>query len=340
VIAALALASVIAVPAAPAQSTDADAPDRLFTAQGLELRSDERVFVLFAALNALGYSEETERKGPPLRAPVFHPIRVEVREALRKVDTAGVKAMFEQNPAEIEVYLEAILASGTDDKGSSAEAKKIASSLDALTQFRNKAELTKLFDSIAAEQRTIAKDLKARIEKDFAEAQRVLGAQVRAPASLVVVPNPLDGHDAVRVVETKERTYIVAGPGFPAAERAVLSHALGPALKKAIDSAWGTAGGQRYAKHWESLKGTFRNARRYPDGRAYLSENIARVLTFKIRAKVDGRPVTKEAEEDYLDELNKEGFRWSRFVARALDGVDGSEPFESALVKGLTRSAP
>src|SRR5579864_1523492 len=84
-------------------AAEADAPDRLITEQGLELRSDERVFVLFAALNALGYSEETERKGPPLRAPVFHPIRETVREALRKPDEAAkmsaVKAMFEQNPA-------------------------------------------------------------------------------------------------------------------------------------------------------------------------------------------------------------------------------------------------
>ncbi|MEM7677401.1 MAG: hypothetical protein AAF449_15490, partial [Myxococcota bacterium] len=60
-------AFALALPTA-AQATE-DTPDRLFTMHGVELRVDEDVFVLFAALNAAGYAEETERKGPPLRAP-------------------------------------------------------------------------------------------------------------------------------------------------------------------------------------------------------------------------------------------------------------------------------
>src|SRR5687768_3036022 len=68
----------------PTASGISDAPDKLITAHGVEIRNDERVFVLFAALNGLGFSEETQRKGPPLRAPVFHPLRAQIRDALRK----------------------------------------------------------------------------------------------------------------------------------------------------------------------------------------------------------------------------------------------------------------
>ena len=61
------LASAVALAASTGQI--ADAPDRLISAHGIEIVSDGRVFVLFAALNGLGYSDETQRKGPPLRAP-------------------------------------------------------------------------------------------------------------------------------------------------------------------------------------------------------------------------------------------------------------------------------
>src|SRR5688572_16050479 len=108
-----------------ASTAAADAPDRLITKHGVELRADERVFVLFAALNALEFNEETRRKGPPLRAPEFHPIRVQIRDALRAQDDAGnlagIRSMFEANPAEIEVYLEAVLGG----EGLSSDAQKL-----------------------------------------------------------------------------------------------------------------------------------------------------------------------------------------------------------------------
>src|SRR5688572_25489815 len=127
-----------------ASTAAADEPDRLITKHGVELRADENVFVLFAALNALEYNEETRRKGPPLKAPVFHQIREKVRNALRQGDkknaTAGIKKLFDENPAEVEVYLEAILA-GDKDKPS-VEAAKLKGKISAIEKFRNDAELT------------------------------------------------------------------------------------------------------------------------------------------------------------------------------------------------------
>src|SRR5262245_60690690 len=152
----------------------ADAPDRLITRHGVELVADENVFVLFAALNALEYNEETRRKGPPLKAPVFHPLREKVRDALRqaakKGATTGIKKMFDDNPAEIETYLEAILA-GDKDK-LSPEATKLKGKIAAIEKFRTDAELVALFDQIAEEQRTLGTVLKKNLEADFEAAQK------------------------------------------------------------------------------------------------------------------------------------------------------------------------
>jgi hypothetical protein len=172
------------------------------------------------------------------------------------------------------------------------------------------------------------------------EAERMLKmGEIRAPLSLVVVPNPLDGHDVVRVVDTKEKTYLVTGPGFPAAERAVLEVALASALKKPLDAAWASPGGQRYAKAWDAVKSTPR-AKRYADGKAYLGATLAKIVAFKVRQKLEGK-ASKDAEEDFADEItNRDGLKWGRVALHALDGWDGNEALESALSKGLARSAP
>jgi hypothetical protein len=320
-----------------------DAPDKLITAHGVEIRSDERVFVLFAALNGLGFSEETQRKGPPLRAPVYHTLRVSVRDALRKADTdghmGGIRAMFDANPAEIETYLEAILSESPQNL--SPEAKKLVEPLAALEAFRQKADLVKLFDSIAVEQRNLSKDLKARLEKDFGEAQKQLGnKELRSPTSVVVVPNPLDGHDSVRVVRTKDKTYIIAGPGLAAAQKSILEGALRRHVEAAVDQVWNTPSGSKYAKHWDTLKGTSRITRYWPEGKSYLADTLARTLTFKIQAKLAGTSAKKDAEDDFVQDLNKADLRWAPFVMRALDGFDGSEPIETALPKLLAKSYP
>ncbi|MCK6551475.1 hypothetical protein L6R52_36905 [Myxococcota bacterium] len=332
--------------ALPSAAQGADAPDKLFTLQGVELRSDERVFVLFAALNGLGYAEETERKGPPLRAPVYHPIRVQVRDALRKADeaglTAGIRQLFDEQPAEIETYLEAVLAADVGDANLSPQAKKLAASAGpVIDQFRQQAGLVKLFDTLANEQRGHAKELKARLEKSFGDAAKVLGlSYLKAPTSLVVVPNPLDAHGSVRYVRAKDRVYVVVGPGFKTAEKAVLETAMSGALRPTVDAAWTTSSGQKYAKHWETLKNTPKIAGRWTDGRAYLADTLAALFLYRLQAKAEPAKATKEAEEELLEDLNRQGLRWARIVMRALDGYDGGEPLDGALPKLLGKSFP
>lgn len=315
-----------------------DAPDRVISTQGVELRNDERVFTLFAALNGLGFAEETARKGPPLRAPEFHPLRVKIQDAMRKANEsgqlAGVRQLFEEHPAELEVYLQAVLGG----EGLSKEAERLASGLGVLETFRQKADVAKLFDSVALEQRALAKDLKTKIERDFSSGTRLLGLKdLRAPTTLVVVPNPLDGHDSVRVVRSKDTTYLIVGPGLVTASRAVLETSLRARLAPAVDATWSTAPGAKFAKSWDGLKGSPRIGRSWSDGKAYLTDTLARVLTFKVRSKTQEPKEKRESEEDFLDEATRSDLRWARALLRALDGQEGAEPIDTALPKILSR---
>ncbi len=314
-----------------------DAPTKLITDHGVELRADEDVFVLFAALNAAGYAEETERKGPPLRAPVFHAIRVDVRDALRKVrdkeSMEEVRKLFENNPGEIEDYLSAALADGKVEL--SPAAKKIRPKLDGVfSKLRDEAELVTLFDTLAEAQRNHAKELKTKLEADFAAASKILGGdKLRGPASLVVVPNPLDGHGMVRVVDHGKTRYLVVGPGFPTAERAVLEAALRDALAEPVKAAWGQARG--FARSWDGLKTSKRIRTQFEDGPNYLTEALTAAVAHSVLSKR-----SRDADDDFIDEQAKNGQRWARAALKLLETADKGAPLATELPKVVGKVTP
>ncbi len=319
-------------------ATTVDAPMRLVTDHGVELRADEQVFLLFAALNALGYAEETERKGPPLRAPVFHDIRVDVREQLRKSkdkpSMGEIKALFEKNPAKIEAYLKAVLGRGTGKLNGTAA--KLEGKLKSLDTFRNDAELKAIFDKVASAQRNHAKKLKKLLEEDFAATAKQLGLKkFKAPLSLVVVPNPLDGHAIVRSVKVGKTRYLIVGPGFASARRTVLKASLRPLMASYAKASY--AKGKRFARHWTGLKTSKRFTRRYPNGEAYLAETLTRAIAYRVRAKLN-KKMSRDADEDFIDEQAKNGLRWARAVLKLLDKHKEGESFEEALPKLLAKA--
>lgn len=322
----------------------ADAPDRLITAHGVELSSDGRVFVLFAALNALGYSDESERKGPPLRAPVYHPVRESVREAVRKLDPAKLaelRKFIEQHPAPIEAYLSAVLAQDLAlDKPIDelpASAKNLAGVVPLIKKLGAEPALTKIFDDVALEQRKHALELMGRLDKTFAAApQHVGGTGLRAPGRLVVIPNPLDSHGAVRTVELGKTTYLVVGPGLESATKATLQASLRPLAK--TWAAKGYAGAAKLKRHWDGLKGIKSINSRYKDGEAYAAETLTRAVAYKILSSGSVKATT-ESEEDFAERESKNGLRWMRAVVQALD-ARGKEPMDTGAAKILAKANP
>lgn len=322
--------------AALAPAAPVDAPDRLITAHGVELRADENVFLLFAALNAAGYSEETNRKGPPLRAPVFHEIRVDVREQLREAAKApsmsAVRKVFEANPNEIEAYLSAVLEARTKSNLASAV-------LPVLNTFRTESKLTKVFDKVAEDQRDHAQELKVLLEKDFKLAQTLLGApNLRAPKHLVVVPNPLDGHAMVRSLKIGDQNFLVVGPGSDTARAAILKLALRPAVAEMVKAAYPRAKGFR--RSWDGLKTSRRIAQRYIDGENYLTEALAETITHRLALLSAGTKDTREADEDFIDEQARKGMRWARATLRLLDKKEAGSPLSEQLPKLVSKLSP
>lgn len=319
-----------------ASAAPADAPDRLITTHGVELRADEDVFLLFAALNAAGYSEETNRKGPPLRAPVFHEIRVDVREQLReareKASMGAIRKLFEANPKEIEDYLAAVLT-----EGESSKLGQIANPV--LKTFREESNLTAVFDKVAEDQRDHAKILKDLLEKDFVQARLLTGdPNLRAPQNLVVVPNPLDGHDMVRRLKIGETDFLVVGPGTATARAAVLEMALRPAVAKMVAEAYPRAKG--FKKSWDGLKTSRRIAQRYVNGENYLTEALTQALAHRVTLTSAGVKDTREADEDFIDLQARQGMRWSRAALRLLERSDNSQPLSQELLNLVTKVNP
>lgn len=319
-------------------SASQDAPDRLLSTHGVELRADENVFLLFSALNVAGYAEESERKGPPLRAPVFHEIRESVRDELRKYRAEpAVQAMtevFEQNAVELEDYLAAALAGG----GLSPAAKALQPKLQpALTEFKNKVQFLTVFDKLADDQRAHAKKLLKAINADLTAAAKMLGdAEFRAPQNLVVVPNPLDSHAVTRRVGTKTETILVVGPGMTTARRAILEESLRPTIRELVKANYRSA--PLFAKSWSNLKTSRRIARRYKNGENYLTEALTRAVAYRVQATVDGK-AGREADEEFIDSQAKSGMRWARGALRVIDKLAGKS-MKSGLARALARTSP
>lgn len=322
-----------------------DAPDRLITAHGVEISNDGRVFVLFSALNALGYSVETERKGPPLEAPVFHEIRTRIREDLRKLDGEGkldaLKAYFDKNPAQLEAYLQALFshdlalhALGTAPGG---KAKDLAGVAPLIAKFGSLPEVEALFDKVTVDQRELARSLMKEVERDFAEARKLLGSpSYRAPTSLVVVPNPLDAHGSARRVTVGSTTYLVVGPGLETARTAVLTAALEISARDWAKAHFSKA--PKLKKSWEGLRSVRRISAQYGSAERYLAENLSRVLAFKVRSK--GAKDLRSEEEDFFDQTAKDGLRWTRPVLRALDEGALSEPLSESMNRLFQKANP
>ena len=319
-------------------SASQDAPDRLFTAHGVELRADEDVFLLFAALNVAGYAEESERKGPPLRAPVFHNIRQSVRDALRRYkdrpSVTAVTSVFEKNAVELEDYLAAALADGA----LSPAAQKLQPKLQPVLQkFKQDVDLVKVFDELGKVQRDHAVGLLKGINSDLAAAVKTLGDPAyRAPLNLVVVPNPLDSHDVTRRVKTPKETILVVGPSDRVARQAVLEEALRPKIRALVKANYRSA--KLFARSWAGLKTSRRIAGTYQDGQNYLTEALTRAMAFRIRAQAEKR-AGAEADEEFVDEQAKSGMRWARGALRVIDKLKGGN-VATGLGRALARTSP
>ncbi|MEM6368357.1 MAG: hypothetical protein AAGD10_16100 [Myxococcota bacterium] len=326
--------ALLTLPLALAAAVE-DAPTKIFTESGVEIRLQEEVFQLFAALNAAGYSEESERRAPPLSAPVYHELRVEVRDALRELRdqpvTDEVRKLFEANPYPVEDYLAAMVA-GPGDRISD-NAKKLRSRLGPLEKFAEAASLTALFDRLAEAQRALAKGLSTEIETGLGRAGEVIAdPKFRAPTSMVVIPNPLDSHDAYRSFEIGTERFVVVGPGLSSGRDRIVYTAVEPYIRAVVDRNWGVA--SKWRTHWDGVKLSKRILRRYKDGKNYMTVALARALVHRIGGEEE------EADDIFVDEQAREGMRWARIANRVWAKAEPGVPFARQARGLVTKYGP
>ncbi len=245
--AALALA-LFTAPAALAD--EADWFTSLYTGEGIELRADERVFTLYALLNAMGYDEAPVAREFPLPRHQFHPVRQEIRTKLLAADPAvrdQANKFFDAHPRPIDRYLAYAVQSSAPPFSSGAKAKDVQDVKGLETLLKSvytQWNLQDLMGQVQAEYRKALKAWLPVVDAPVQRARRLLKLDDKAPQSLLVM-NLLEAENKVVGVMGDGEVVLVVGPSArPDVQALVTEYArvfVEPLVAKKAQSGW--AGG-------------------------------------------------------------------------------------------------
>lgn len=255
-----ALSAVVVLFGASFAHAEADWFASLYTGEGTELRADERVFTLFALLNAMGYDQAPIAREHPLPRHQFHPVRQEIRQKLLAADPEVRKqanAFFDAHPRPVDRYLAYTVHSDAPPFASGAKAKDLQDlkGLEALLRtVHAQWKLGELMAQVQAEYRKSLKGYLPVIDAPMQKARQYLGVGEGGPQSLVVV-NLLEAENTVRGVMGDGEVVVVVGPSAkPDVEGVVTEYArvlVAPRVSKKAQSSW--AGGSALLREAQLL---------------------------------------------------------------------------------------
>ncbi|HWV37141.1 MAG TPA: hypothetical protein VN033_01570 [Vulgatibacter sp.] len=287
----------------PAMASAQDWASTIYSEGGVELRIDERIFTLYAALNELGLDDAPVTRRDPLPKREFDPVRRQVRDAIvMNPDLrARFEAFFDQHPLPLRAYVAYTLALGDapafklEGKGpAGSESLKGFEAL--LAEFYGSARIKEIYAKLVDGQREVLKRFRTGVDAPIAEIRKALEKKADDDApQVVVVVNLLDGRGASHGIAMDEEIYLVVGPEA-AGE--------GPIDPLPIARAFARAELQPMAKgKGAALKGSRELVRTlqafYPVGSNvddWVIENLAR--TVAIKAVVSGDQVGKAMDEE------------------------------------------
>jgi len=213
----LLLAATAPAPAPAPAAAQGDWFASLYTGEGIELRADERVFALFAVLNAVGYDQGPVTRKEPVPKVLYHPVRAQVRQRVIGGDAEVKKAadaFLDAHPVGLRRYLAYAASAAPPPFASGAKAKDLQD-LKGLEGILQKAwtgwKLDELMGTVQGEYRKVLKSYLASIDAPMQKARDLLKVPESAPASVLVV-NLLDAHNEVRGVQTESEVVLVVGP--------------------------------------------------------------------------------------------------------------------------------
>ncbi|MBZ4417420.1 hypothetical protein [Myxococcus sp. RHSTA-1-4] len=294
----------------------------VYTAGGLEVRADVRVFTLFALLNRLGYDAGVRYREHPVPAFSYGPARTRVRDALVTASPAVLaraQAYFDAHPVPVEAYLARLLGG--------PEAPGAARSLDGLEALLERVEAewpvadlrAGTLDLYRAEQRAWLPLLDAPLQ----QAARLLGLPEGEPVLQVVV-NLLDVEGSIRRVETGRGWVLVVGPATRRPE-------MEPVVREFARAVLSSRMGTRLESRWAGGAAALREARVAGAGEATVGEYGVALLSRALALLATG------AQEAAYEAAGRQGYFGLKALARSFDD---SRPVEAWALDGLARVTP
>ena len=182
---------------------------------GVELFSDERLFALFAAFNALGYDNGPAVRKDPIARASFTPLRVATRAQVQ-MSVALQKRFqdfFDAHPLPRDAYIAYSMSLGSapafaPPSTGAPKGKSLAGFEKLLAAHEAEAHVSQVYQSMTSQIRDLLKGTLAQLDPTCRSADKFL-APATAPASLAL--NLLDDPTVHAIVELGAVTTAVAG---------------------------------------------------------------------------------------------------------------------------------
>lgn len=310
----LAALLAFAIPA-PSTAAGTDWANAVYSAGGAEIRVDERVFTLFAALNELGHDDAPISRTAPVPKREFHPVRQLVRDAVGLDPALRTKFedFFDKNPLPIRSYLSYTLSLGPAPAFKApetvpAELARLKGFEAILAEFHAKAKIQAIFAKVSDTQREALRRYATVVDKPIEESRKIL----RRPATedsphLIVVVNLLDADRASYGINRGDETVLVVGPGGESIDPTVIARAFVRSEVQALAAGKGgslKSGGELFEEARSNI--SLLDAANLDD---YVAESLARVVA--IRAALPAAEAGKALDNEFrrgfvlVKELNR-----------------------------------
>lgn len=188
----------------------------VYTDQGVEVRADERVFTLYAVLNAMGYDDAPLARASPVAKRELHPARARLRHDFHLTpELAGeLDAFFDAHPAPVEEYARYALSLGGPPsfERTSASPGGLQGFERLMARAWTSGGLAALFQQAYAEYRPALQGYHAVIDAPTRAVLRSLHLPEDGGPQLAVIVNLLDGNGKVTAATFGEEMFVVLGP--------------------------------------------------------------------------------------------------------------------------------
>ncbi len=316
------LAAIFVAFASPAQA-QSDWFASLYTGDGTELRADERVFTLYALLNAMGYDEAPVSRQYPLPKRQFHAVRAQVRQKLLAAPPdvrKQAEAFFDAHPVPVSRYLAYTVSSAPPPFAQARELSDLKGLEGLLAAVHGQWGLQELMGQVQAEYRKGLKGYLTAVDAPLGRARKLLKVGEAGPQSLLVL-NLLEAQNEVKGVMGEGEVVMVVGPSDkPNVEGVVREYSrvfVEPQVAKKAQASW--LGGPGLLKEAQLLGAGERSVGEY--AAALVARSVA------LRA-MDAPDVAYEAAA-------QQGYFGLRDIAR---GFDEGRPLDAWVLDALAKA--